>query len=134
MDINDSVMEGSCTGVQIHIPHTKETFVEHFSLFLYMACGKLSAQHRRVLVVMKTEIFHIHGMEIILSQTGQDLPEAWNRSARENIFFDPGISGMLFQSADKVKEEYAAFFQDFADTVYKKLVVWSCLHARSYLR
>lgn len=118
MDINDSVMEGSCTGVQIHIPHTKETFVEHFPLFLYMFV-EIICPAQKSLVVMKTEIFHIHGMEIILSQTGQDLPEAWNRSARENIFFDPGISGMLFQSADKVKEEYAAFFQDFADTVYK---------------
>ena len=92
MDINDAVMESCRTGIQIHIPHTKETFVEHFPLFLYMLV-EIIRPAQKGLVVMKTEIFHIHGMEIILSQTGQDLPEAWNRSARENIFFDPGKIG-----------------------------------------
>ena len=95
MDINDSVMEGSRTGIQIHIPHPEETFIEHFPLFLYMLVEVVCPAQKR-LIVMKTEIFHIHGMEIILSQAGENLPQARDRSARENLFFDPEIPGMLF--------------------------------------
>ena len=70
MDINDSVMEGSSTGIQIHIPHPEETFIEHFPLFLNMLV-EIVRPAQKGLVVMETEIFHIHGMEIILSQTGE---------------------------------------------------------------
>ena len=54
---------------------------------------------------MQAEILDIQCMEVIFCHMIQDFSETWNGSAWENIFFDPWITRMFFECADKVKQE-----------------------------
>ena len=72
VNVDDSIVEGRRTGVQIQIPHPKEPFVKHFPLFLDVLVEVVCPAEER-LVIMKTEIFHVHRMEVVFSQAGEHL-------------------------------------------------------------
>ena len=72
---------------------------------------------------MEPQILNIHCVEIMLCHGVYHLTQARNSSAREDIFLDPCITRMLFQSTDEMQQEKPAFLHHLISTFKEEIVV-----------
>lgn len=122
MDVNDTIVERCCAGCQIEIPHPDELLIKHFLHFVEMLQLIFSPAAQRS-VIVKSQILNIHRVEIMLRHSVHHLTQTWNCSARKDIFLDPCITRMLFQSTDEVQKEKPAFLHHLIRALKEEIVV-----------
>lgn len=122
MQVDDAVVEGGGAGGQVELPHTDETFVEGFA-HLVQVFPEVVQPAQQGAGVVEAEVFHVQDVELVLGGKGDHLPQAGDDAAGEDVFFHPGVAGMLQQAADEVEQEEAAGLHDLVHAIQKKLIV-----------
>ena len=104
MQVYYTIHKGCGTSTKIKFPHSCKLFVKHFNNFCSVLL-KIFIPAEKCSVIMSSKTLNINSIKSLLSCNLNNLSEAWNNSARENVFFDSCISRMFLQGTDIVEKE-----------------------------